>query len=60
MASGNIVSSSWDETVKIWSRETGACLHTLEGHTYDVKGVAILTDGEVVSASGDGTIKIWM
>ena len=60
MGNGNIVSSSYDKTVKVWSRETRACLYTLAGHTARVCGVAVLADGELVSVSYDKTIKIWM
>ena len=60
MSNGTIVSSSYDKTVKIWSREARACLHTLKGHTDWVNGVAILPGGEVVSASNDKTLKIWI
>ena len=59
MANQNIVSGSWDNTVKIWSRDTGECLHTLIGHTNIVKSVAVSPYNELVSASNDNTLKIW-
>ncbi|MEM9544509.1 MAG: TIR domain-containing protein [Bacteroidota bacterium] len=56
----NIVSSSYDNTIKIWELATGRNLATLEGHTDDVLGCAISPDGKnIVSGSYDNTIKIW-
>ncbi len=36
-----VVSGSWDKTVKVWERETGRLLHSLEGHTSWVTAVAL-------------------
>ncbi|MGK7938993.1 MAG: caspase family protein [Crocosphaera sp.] len=55
---GNIVSGSWDNTVKIWS-EQGKLLHTLEAHQSPVRTLAITSEGNIVSGSEDGTMKIW-
>jgi WD40 repeat protein len=55
-----IVSASWDHTVKIWSVATGACLHTLEGHTDVVSSAEYSPDGKnIVSGSWDNTVKVW-
>ena len=59
MENQNIVSGSWDKTIKIWSQSTGECLHTLSGHTGDVNSVAVLPTNEIVSASDDKTLNIW-
>jgi len=54
------VSASWDNTLKVWDLESGACLKTLEGHSGGVNHVAITPDGErAVSASNDKTLKVW-
>ena len=55
-----LVSSSGDNTIKIWRIETGQVLHTLSGHTDTVRAIALSADGRTLaSASGDHTIKLW-
>lgn len=54
-----IVSSSADQTIRIWDRDSGAALLTLRGHTDFVRGVAIASDGRIVSASKDTTLRVW-
>ena len=54
------VSASGDGTLKVWDLETGRLLHTLEGHSQCVNGVAASADGtRAVSVSEDDTIKVW-
>ena len=54
------VSASKDSTLKVWDLETGCELHTPEGHSGDVRGVAVSADGRrTVSASSDHTLKVW-
>ena len=73
LPNGDVVSGSWDRTLKIWSRSTlgdgndggnggeqWTCTHTLEGHTNWVRCVAVLSNGDVVSGSDDNTLKIWV
>ena len=55
-----LVSSSGDETIKIWNLRTGALLRTLSGDAGMVLSVAVSPDGQtLVSSSWDKTIKIW-
>ncbi len=56
----DIVSSSWDGTIKLWSIATGECIKTFEGYTDAVTSVAFSPDGKhIVSGSYDKTIKLW-
>jgi WD40 repeat protein len=43
----------------VWEVATGACLHTLTGHTSWVRHVAVTGDGRAISASFDGTLRVW-
>ncbi|PTB63912.1 YVTN repeat-like/Quino protein amine dehydrogenase [Trichoderma citrinoviride] len=55
-----IVSGSYDKTIKTWDITTGACLQTFEGHTKSVETVAFTADSRrIVSGSDDQSIKIW-
>ncbi|KAH9208504.1 WD40-repeat-containing domain protein, partial [Leptodontidium sp. 2 PMI_412] len=59
-----IVSGSWDRTVRLWDAVTGAALQTLEGHTNVVSSVAFSPDGKQVvsgsvSGSNDRTVRLW-
>lgn len=53
-----IVSSSEDQTLRIWDTETGVTLRILQGHTGTINGIALYTEN-IFSASTDGTIKRW-
>ncbi|KAI9337828.1 hypothetical protein BDR26DRAFT_1008460 [Obelidium mucronatum] len=55
-----VVSGSYDNTVKLWSAQTGECIKTLVGHSHSINSVAISLDGQtVVSGSYDNTVKVW-
>ncbi|WYZ34284.1 hypothetical protein EsH8_I_000560 [Colletotrichum jinshuiense] len=55
-----LVSASYDETIKLWDTATGQCRQTLKGHSSGVSAVAFSTDGrQLASASYDETIKLW-
>ncbi|CAF0756463.1 unnamed protein product [Didymodactylos carnosus] len=53
-----IVSGSDDNTLKIWSVETGECEKTLTGHNGGV-WCSEMTNDLVVSGSTDRTIRVW-
>ncbi|ORY36987.1 WD40 repeat-like protein [Rhizoclosmatium globosum] len=58
--SRTVVSGSEDQTVKLWSVETGECVKTLAGHSLSVRSVAFSPDSRtVVSGSEDQTVKVW-
>jgi WD40 repeat protein len=55
-----LASSSADQTVKVWSIASGACLQTLQGHTNWIWSVGFSPDGETLASGGaDQTIKLW-
>jgi WD40 repeat protein len=60
-ADGNrIVTGSWDNTARIWERQSGQQLQVLRGHTNWVTAVAITRDGQrVLTGSDDGTARWW-
>ena len=55
-----LVTGSWDYTVKIWDPSTGACLSTLMGHEAEVWGVSFDPEGKILaSCSFDKTVRLW-
>lgn len=54
-----IVSGSDDNTLKVWSSETGRCLRTLYGHTGGVWSSQLSPDNIVISGSTDRTLRVW-
>jgi WD40 repeat protein len=55
-----VISGSYDKTIRLWDIVTGAVLHTLEGHLRRVNSVAFSPDGkQVVSGSYDETVRLW-
>ena len=56
-----IVSTSWDQTLRVWDARTGKEQRTLRGHAGKVLGCAISPAGDyIVSASDDQTLKVWI
>jgi WD40 repeat protein len=66
---GLMFSGSLDNTIRVWSLESGTCLHVLEGHTNGVLCLAgdsetntLVSDSEtntLVSGSIDKTVRVW-
>lgn len=58
-ATGQLVSASWDKTVRVWDLNTRQCTATLKGHEQAVWSVLALENGAILSGSADKTIKLW-
>ncbi|WP_437553969.1 AAA family ATPase [Sorangium sp. So ce367] len=55
-----IVSTSDDNTLKVWDLATGKLLSSLDGHSARITAWALSHDGlRIVSASDDHTLKVW-
>ncbi len=55
-----LVSGSFDKTIKLWDLSTGSAIHTLADHPKGVFALAVSPDGKLlVSGSWDETIKLW-
>ena len=58
--SRRFVTSSDDQTLRVWSLSDGRCLCVLRGHTAPVMACALVPDGERVLSGGyDTTVRIW-
>jgi WD40 repeat protein len=57
---GQFISCSHDQTIKVWSLESGECVTTLEGHDSAVLCMTVMKDGILTSGSiGEHSIKFW-
>ena len=55
-----IVTSSGDQTAKVWDARSGVEVRTLKGHTAGVTSASFSPDGaRIVTASHDKTAKLW-
>ena len=55
-----IVSGSWDQTIRVWDVASRREVAKLEGHTGTVANVALSMDGSrIVRGSSDKTIRVW-
>ncbi|QUC22205.1 uncharacterized protein UV8b_06446 [Ustilaginoidea virens] len=54
-----MVSGGCDRDVRVWDLKTGACLHTLRGHTSTVRCLKMADSTTAISGSRDTTLRIW-
>eukprot|EP00948_MAST-09A_sp_MAST-9A-sp1_P000852 g852.t1 len=55
-----IATGSFDATIKIWSTDTGICLHTLQRHTNPVYAISFSPNGKyLASGSFDQYLHVW-
>ena len=55
-----VVSGSWDKTVRVWNADGSGVPVVLRGHDELVQSVSFSPDGrQVVSGSWDKTVKVW-
>jgi WD40 repeat protein len=56
-----IVSGSWDNSVRVWDAKTGEQLRELQGHTKMVNSVVFLPDGnQIISGASDKSVRVWV
>lgn len=55
-----LATGSFDQTVCLWERQTGRCLHVLSGHRRWIRSIAFSPSGQhLASSSGDCTLRLW-
>ena len=59
LANERVVSSSGDNTLRVWNVATGECERMLEGHVGSVLSLVVLDDGRVISGSEDKSLRVW-
>ena len=56
---GGVIGGASDNTVRIWSVQTGQQLQVLRGHELPVAAVAFNNDGHSLTSVGGDAIKVW-
>ncbi|KAH7349449.1 dehydrogenase E1 component-domain-containing protein [Plectosphaerella cucumerina] len=54
-----LVSGGCDRDVRVWDLTTGACIHTLRGHTSTVRCLKMSDENTAISGSRDTTLRVW-
>lgn len=54
-----LVSGGCDRDVRVWDMTTGACMHTLRGHTSTVRCLKMSDSNTAISGSRDTTLRVW-
>ena len=53
LQNGDLVSGSWDKTIKVWNVDNGTVKRTLTGHISFIFAFKVLDNGDLVSGSYD-------
>src|SRR6266481_1830208 len=56
---GGVIGGAEDNTVRIWSVQTGQQLQVLRGHELPVGAVAFSNDGHSLTSAGGDAVKVW-
>jgi len=56
---GEVVSASWDKSIKLWDRESLQMKKELRGHSQAVWALLPLPGSKLLSGSGDRSIRLW-
>ncbi|TVU40915.1 hypothetical protein EJB05_14400 [Eragrostis curvula] len=56
---GGIVSGGMDTLVLLWDLHKGEVVETMKGHTSQVTGLAVDSNGDIISSSMDCTVRRW-
>src|SRR5882724_8676386 len=56
---GGVIGGAADNTVRIWSVQTGQQLQVLRGHELPVAAIAFSNDGHSLTSVGGDAIKVW-
>ena len=59
LPNGDLVSCSYDGTLKVWNHEKMEMIYELREHQEWIFSIALLKNGYLASSSADKTIKIW-
>lgn len=54
-----LISSSWDNTIKIWDTTSWECIRTLTGHNSYINSIFISPDDKLLVSSDKRRINIW-
>ncbi|HKB41467.1 MAG TPA: WD40 repeat domain-containing protein [Gemmataceae bacterium] len=56
---GRVIDYNADRSVRLWDVATGKELKKFEGHTGQVRGVALSSDGKRIASAGQDGVRLW-
>lgn len=60
VARGQLLSGSFDRTIRVWNRRTGNCDDVLTAHTSGITALSVYNDGcKFASTSSDDSVRLW-